>query len=559
MDEDPRPVLYVGPTEKNVLSMSSDRVTKMIASCPDLNNAHEKGHKDKTGEKWINSCRLGFAWAGSPTELASHPAAKVLIDERDRMGETREGDVDSILGEAVATYSGIVIRVSTPLLGDAVRHWDEEVDRDYWKIADPDDLSSPIWTLWQEGTRHEWNVSCPHCDSYFAPHLDLLRWDDELPIEEIADSACLVCPHCGTEIENHDKDTMNDRGVFVAPDEIIEPYTKGAKGALIDGKLVGFGSYLNKDKKDITFWISGLNSPWRSYGQRAVALKKAKDSKSDAREQGIVNTLFGQVFKPKGQAPEWTLLKSLQQGYNRLEIPDRVQVLTAGVDVHAKRLNYVIRGWGPGYESYLIDYGELFGECKYLDDISWRQLRDILMDTYGEKNLTIPLMLIDAGYKPNDEPAPANVIYQFCHANKRAKPTKGHDTRSRAYSASNIELEYKGKPVKGGLQLWHLDTNFFKDFIYSRYEWEEDKAGGWYLPADVEDEYLRQATSESKIVLSSGSPKWEKIRHANHYLDSEMNATAAAHILRLHRLQEEEASKNPQPKTRRRSRKSYKG
>lgn len=536
LDEDPRPIIYVGPTEKNVRSMSEDRVSKMIRSVPSLEAGLVKGQKDKVAEKFINGVRLGFAWAGSPTELASHPAAKVLIDERDRMGEVREGDVDSILEEAVATYSGIIVRVSTPLEGDVVREWDEEVRRDHWAVTDSDDLASPIWQLWQEGTRHEWAVPCAHCEEYFVIWSGLLKWDDSLPAKKVARSARIVCPCCGAELEDKHKEVMNSRGVFVAPGEILEPYSEGAETATIDGEPVRFGSYLDRSEEQVSFWVSGLCSPWRTWGQRAAVLKRARESKDPGREKGVVNTLFGEVFKPKGQAPEWKFIHEMQQGYNRLEVPDGVQVITAGVDVHARRLNYVLRGWGYGYESWLIDQGELHGETKYLQDNSWQMLREILFDKYSDRGLPVHLMLIDAGWKPNDDPAPSSVVYQFCHANKRAQPAKGHDTRSRPYSPSRIDVSVKGKVVKGGLQIWHLDSDWFKSFIYGRYEWEDDQPGGWHVYAGIDDEYCRQVCAEARIVLSSGKPKWEKIRQANHFLDAEMMAAAAAHILRLHRL-----------------------
>lgn len=561
LDEDPRPLLYVGPTEKNVKSISTSRVLPMIESTPSLDRNHLKGQHDKTGEKNVNGVRLGFAWAGSATEIASHPAAKVYIDERDRMKPIAEGDVDSILQEAVATYAGQIFRVSTPLLGDVVREWDKELSRDHWEVANPDEIDSPIWLAWQEGSRHEWHVPCLHCLEYFAIHLELLEWDDDLPADQVGKTAGVVCPHCAALHKNSDKETLNARGVFIAPDETIEPYPAKTNkkapptSAVINGIEVSYGSYLDRGKQHLSFWVSGLCSPWSAWENRAEDLKKAKDSKDTTRIQGVINTQFGQVYKPKGQAPEWEYIKQLQGAYQLRTIPTGVKIITAGVDVHKHRINYVIRGWGVGYESWLIDYGELWGDCKYLDNISWNNLAELLQDLYDD--IPISLMMVDAGYKPNDdEAAPGNVIYQFCYKNKKAVPAIGYDKRTRAFSASTVELTYKGKPVKDGLKIWNLDTDYFKDWIYTRYEWDIEQDGGWHLPADVEDEYLRQVSSEARIILANGKPRWEKIRKDNHYLDCEMMATAGAHILRLHRLKhsDEPAAKQ---KTRSRSRKVH--
>ena len=555
LDEDPRPLTYAGPTEKNVKGISAKRVMPMIESVPSLNAGHLKGHEDKIDEKSVNGVRLGFAWAGSATELASWPTSKFYVDERDRMKDIAEGDVDSIIQEAVATYAGQIITVSTPLSGDVIREYSEEIGRDVWKVADGDDVSSPIWLLWQEGSRHEWVVPCTNCLEYFAPHLDLLEWDDELPAKKVGKTAVVRCPYCGHPHRNTDKEQMNSLGVFVAPDETIQPRPKKlkkAKSAVINSIEVMFGSYLDRGEEALSFWVSGLCSPWSSWGSRATSLKKARDSKKPNKEKGVINTQFGQVFKAKGKAPNWEILKDLVGGYQVRSIPEGVRVLTAGVDVHKRRLNFVVRGWGVGYESWLIDYGEIFGEIKYLDDIAWNHLGGILNTLYGKQGIPIALMLIDSGYKPNDEPADASVIYQFCYQNKRAAPAKGHDRKTRAYSAANMDISYKGKSIKDGLQLWHLDSDYFKQFVYGRYEWDPEKAGGWHLPAEIEEEYLRQVTAEARVE-KNGLGVWEKIRQANHYFDCEYMATAAAHILRLHKLKPDDETSS-QTKTRKRSR-----
>jgi phage terminase large subunit GpA-like protein len=159
LDDDPCPILYVSPTQRQAESISRDRLGKMIRSTPSLWSKLAKGQADKISEKWISGVRLGFAWAGSATELASHPAGMVLVDERDRMDATTAGEGDPVsLAEArTATFpDGKVIVCSTPTLEGA----------------------SPIWSLWEEGTRHRWAWPCPHCAEYFVPTLELLRWPE---------------------------------------------------------------------------------------------------------------------------------------------------------------------------------------------------------------------------------------------------------------------------------------------------------------------------------------------------------------------------------------------
>ena len=549
MDDDPQPCMYVGPTEKNVVSMSNDRFMKMINSTPSLDKALKKGHANKTAEKFINSIRLGFAWAGSATELASHPNAIVAVDETDRMVATKEGDVNEILDPRMATYDGIIINTSTPLQGDVEREDDEETGLDHWRVADKDDVQSPSWRLWQEGSRHEWAVPCAHCFQYFIPWSGLLVFDDDGTPAHAFRSTYLACPHNGCVIKYKDMDWMNSKGVFVAPRQTIEEYN-GEDAAQISDLECGFGHepvefgcYLESSEiNSVTFWVSGLCSPWRSFGHRTRAIVRSRQSGDLAREQGAVNTGYGELFKPVGDAPAWEIVKELKIRYKKGDIPDKVRVLTAGVDVHKNRLNYVVRGWGVNYESWLIDYGELHGPTKYQE--VWDELGDILFFPYTD--LAIALMLIDAGYNPLkkgeddvDNPAEKSPVYRFCYGKNRARPAIGYAYRNQTHSMSLINVDIDGKRIKEGLQLWHLDSDYFKSFIYNRIVWDQEKPGGWFLPEDASDDYCKQLVAESRIVKDNGRAEWRAIRKANHYLDCEMNATAAAHILRLYRITED--------------------
>jgi len=111
------PAIYVGPTEKQVRSISKDRIDKMLRSTPLLWERTEKGARFTTYEKFIAGTRLGFAWAGSATELSSHPAGLVLVDERDRMTSDagNEGDPVSLARARLKNYPAKKLGVfSTP-------------------------------------------------------------------------------------------------------------------------------------------------------------------------------------------------------------------------------------------------------------------------------------------------------------------------------------------------------------------------------------------------------------------------------------------------------------
>jgi phage terminase large subunit GpA-like protein len=528
LEDDPAPILYIGPTQKLVESYSEGRVMPMLRSAPALWERLHKGKKNKITEKFISGVRLGFGWSGSATELAGHPAALVLVDERDRMEDVKgEGDPVSLAEARVATYpDGRVIVASTPTVGHGSSAINEETGLDHWEYIDTETdegkqvLPSPIWRLWQKGTRHEWAWPCPECEEYFIPRFKLLKWPDGATPDQALSETRMACPHCGALIDDIEKQQMNARGVYVAPGQRVD------KAGTVTGNA--------PESRTASFWVSGLCSPWRTFGERAAQFLDAVRSGNRAETQVALNTGIGELYHIGGDGPDWQDVANKREGYVSGILPEGVQVLTCAVDVQKNRLVYAVRGWGWNFESWLVDHGELWGETEH--DAVWTELHDLLTREVDGK--PIRLMLIDSGYRPGEKDRnPDNQIYQFCRQHRgRAFPTKGHDTQDKPYKASKIDVSWRGKIIKNGLDLWHIDTDYMKSWVHARIEWPTGEPGGWHIPADATDDYCQQLVAEHRAVNPSGKVTWLRIRRDNHYLDVEALNVAAAHILRLHML-----------------------
>ena len=155
-----------------------------------------------------------------------------------------------------ATYADFVVGItSTPSRGIVEAARDPQSGLDFWQVADAGDLESPIWTLWQSGTRHHWCWPCVHCGQFFVPRFSLLRWPEGATPAEARRAAFIECLNCGGVIEERHKTEMNRRGRYVAPGQTIT-----ADGA-VSGDPV--------DVSTMSFWVSGLCSPFVTFGQRA--------------------------------------------------------------------------------------------------------------------------------------------------------------------------------------------------------------------------------------------------------------------------------------------------
>ena len=350
LDDDPAPVLMVYPSQRLATSVSKSRLMPMIRSSASLlAKLDTRKTANALTEKYIGGMRLGLAWSGSATELSSHPAALIIIDELDRMSDvTDEGDVVTLAEQRSTTYSDAkIIIASTPTIEGA----------------------SPIWSLYLQGTQHVWTVPCPQCSLYFAPCFDLLQWDPKATPAQAKRSARLECPNCHTMIEDKHRNSMNTMGKFEARGDV--------------------------ESDTASFWVSGLMSPWRSWGQAAASWVEAARSREPGRLQAVRNTVFGELWQMEGEAPAAAKVEELRGGYRFDEVPAAVRVLTAGVDVQADRLVYVIRGWAESQTSWLIRHGELYGDT-LLENV-WSDLSMLLQAEYGPHPVRMAFIDSDSG------------------------------------------------------------------------------------------------------------------------------------------------------------------
>lgn len=510
------PALYIGPTQKLVKSMSEDRFYKMLRSTPSLWEKLEKGHRDRTTEKFIAGVRFGFAWAGSAAELASHPAGLILLDERDRMSNDVEGEGDPVeLADARRKNyhnSKMVIAGTVTIEG-----------------------ASPTWSLYESGTMGKWTWPCLHCSDSFIPRLELLKWPEGATPAEAAQKAFVVCPNCGGEIQDKWKSEMNARG-FYTYHILKDPESR--EHIAVD--------YV-PDSTTASFWVSGLASPWVKFGRVAEKLVAAYNSREQERIQTVVNTYGGELFRTKGDAPDWTEVMALRRTYLPDTKPPGVQLIVMGADVQKNGIYFVIRGYGFNSESWLLQHGFVAGETEY-DDV-WLLLARYRTN-WQVNGVRIARCFIDSGYRPGDKfKRPENQVYKFCTLHRNwAFPTKGRESLDRPLKMSNIDVNQAGRVLKSGLKLWHLDTDHFKSAIHDRIGWPEDQPGGFHLHAHTDEDYCKQLTAEEVIVKPSGKRVWVTIRKDNHYLDCEMNALACAYSLQVQTLRPvDETEQKPEP------------
>lgn len=532
LDQRPAPIIYVGPTREFLTDQFEPRLMLLLDEAESLKNKVVRGRRMKKTLKWVAGVRLRLAHASSSTALKSDPAALAIIDEYDEMhgGINKQGDVLGLVEARGETYADFVTAVtSTPSRGLVNIVIDEVSGLEFWERSEEGELiESPIWALFQEGTRHHWCWPCKHCREFFVPRFKQLGWPKNSTPKQASRDAFVTCPRCGGVHTNDDKAWLNSHGTMVSPGQTV---------ALVDDVAVVSGPVI--ESTTLSFWTSGLCSPFVSFGQRAETYLTALASGDPDRVQSAMNASFGELYTltASGDIPEWQEVMARRLPYRKGELPIEVLRLVMGVDVQKLGLIYSIRGFGARGTSWLIDWGQLYGPTD--DDAVWSDLADLMTSPISEMH--IEKVLIDSGFRP-DKPdgGSEHKVYEFCRRYSwLASPTKGHDVQSPPYRVSKIEVKPSGKKASYSIGLVHVSTDFFKSLILSRIRTPVDQIGAFYAPDDVDEDYCKQVVSEVRIInRETGKPQWIKRTRQNHFLDTEALCAVAAYTLNVQRIPE---------------------
>jgi phage terminase large subunit GpA-like protein len=422
------------------------------------------------------------------------------------------------------TYSDFTIALSsTPTVGAS------EIETignlQFWKMQRVEDIDSKVWLVWQQGSRAHWAWPCPECGDYFIPRLDRVRWPKDVTPEEARRAVHLECPNCGGIIPIDDpgvKRELNRRGVYVCPGQEVQK----------DGTVTGpepTGSIKS-------YWTWGGCSPFVLVGALVEDFLQAVATRDPNRIQSAVNG-FGELFRLGfgADAPKWQDVAEHKSVYAKGEAPDGLVYVIVTVDVQARSLYYVARGWGARSTSWLLDWGQFYGETAH--DEVWSALHDYITGTIC--GFPVRLVLIDSGFRPNKPDQAVHKVYDFvrCFSRGKVYASKGSShAMAKPLHVSKQDVTPKGKVAKYGIDLLMLDSSYWKSWVHERLHWEKNQLGDWHLPLDVDDEYMKQIISESKTRLPSGKTVWVEHSPKNHYLDTEALQAAGAHMLNTARI-----------------------
>lgn len=574
VDNVPCSAMMVQPTVDMAKKVSKQRLQPMFDATPSLSakigEKKSRATTNTTLEKEWPGGMLMIVGANSGPGLRSAPIRVLMMDEIDAYPDDVDGEGDPcVLAEKRTDQFGARAKrmaCSSP------------------KIAG----KSRIERRYKRGSRAKYHVPCPHCEHEQVLRWGQIRWEMERrrelhchdcgtvtdlhadtpdacshcgaavqagdvhdnPADDVAD-AWYECEACLARIDEYHKTIMLERGRWVHEQpgigQVLEDNDDHphAIWALVSGKV---RRYMPAYKRPLSWQLSALYSPlgWFSW-RKAVQQRLEADKGGTHQETGesllqvFHNTVLGEPYAIKGEQPEDAQLAQRAEPYDLGQVPAGGLFLSAFVDVQGDRLEYKVKAYGRGQESWLIDYGMLhypLNERAPTPDV-WEQLialRDKAYPHAGGQTLRIVAMGIDSGYLTND-------VYDFARkwARKAIIATKGQSQRGKPILGrpTAVDISHNGQTIKQGVRLWPLGVDTAKELVYRRLEIAEPGPGFMHFPRNLPGEYYQGLTAEKlirKTVRGATVHEWVKTRERNEPLDLEIGCLAAAMYAGLTRV-----------------------
>ena len=513
IDIAPGPALFVQPTIDLAKRYSKMRIQPMIDATPTLREKVKESRSRDSGNtqlmKEFSGGLLILGGANAASGLASMPIRYLGGDEIDRwpMDVDEEGNPLEIVEARTRTF------------GSRKKH--------AWTSTPGRAGTSAIWRKWEDSSQNHLKLPCPHCGHRQTLEWERMRWDPKdpgLPVK-LTQPPVLICEGCGEGISEDTKAWWYDPDVW--SDDWWEPE--------FPDRVQHQGYHCN-----------ALHSPlgWFSWEDAVLKFVKAEDN--PALMQPFVNTVLALPYNNDGEAPDWEALYSRRELYEIGTVPDGVVFITCGVDVQKDRLELEVVGWGPGLESWSLDYQVLAGDTA--DAAVWKELSKFVRSEFGRgdgQRLPIRMTAIDTGYRTEEVKR-----WVRGQAGNRVIAVKGVESQvSVIGTPSRVEVLRNGKVLRGGVKIWPVGVSTAKSELYGwlRRRPPEDAAEGlphgWAHFPQYGQEYFQQLTAErlENTIDRRGYPKfeWVKTRPRNEALDCRVYARAAAALVGADRWSDE--------------------
>ena len=485
IDQAPSSQMMMQPSQGDLQTWLETKFNPMVEACPSLRGKIAKPRgRDGVNNQRMKSYPGGFimfSWAGSPKTARGRSAPFVVCDEVDGYDRTEEGHPVSLLWQRAATFGDRrkLLEISTPTIKGA----------------------SYIEDAFQAGDRRRFHWRCPHCGEAQPMIWRQVQWE-RAGEDHAPETARYACLYCGVLLEDRERIGAIRR----AEDE--------EAGWIAEREFRGHASY----------HLSELYSLFRRLPD---IVESFLEKKAQNDLQTFVNVSLAETWEEEGDKVEADLLMKRAAPFDA-EVPAGAVVLTAGIDMQEDRLELEVVGWGPGEESWSVDYRVLWGDP--LQDDLWDELDEVLAMTWMHASgaaLGIAAACLDTG----GSAGMTSAAYKYLSRRfgRRVYGIKGVGGWGRA-----LVDRPSGKRRPGRPPVYPVGSDEAKLVVMRRWAIPQPGPGYCHLPLGRDPEWFAQATAEQlRTRYQRGFPvrEWFNTRPRNEAFDCRVYATAALRIL----------------------------
>lgn len=394
------------------------------------------------------------------------------------------------------------------------------------------------WQEYQNGTQSRVAIRCPYCEAFVTPEREhLIGWKEASDPIQAAENTRMVCPSCGHQWGDLDRDAANRECRLVHAGQMIE--SGHVAGAPPRTDTFGFR------------WTAANNLliPMGIYGQREFKATREKDEvRAETEMRQFVWALPSEPQAIDLTGLDWQLIVKRTTGEAKGYIPDDAEHVVIGIDV-GKRLCYwealaIRRDGSP----HVFDYGRIevasddIGEDRALL-AALRDFREQFCNRGWQSKFgprCPDVQMVDAGYLQE-------IVFEFCReSGPDWIPVKGFgfdqrrdytDPRKKDDRVSFVgDGYYISRLPSKRIRLCHVDADRRKSWFHARLQTPMGHPGALTLYDGLPSEHTSIAKhytaerQEEIFVPGKGKITVFKVLHRNnHWLDAGAIAGVAAH------------------------------